>query len=505
VEQDHQQHGSGNAPATTPPPHGNGNEAVMSAPADGRRTGRGLRLTNPRDWALWSQPHSVVVYHLVLDTVVVAGLIYVAVTMTAPGDLDWFRFAALTVCATIHIQLSRRQEERRRNRKIKPQVYVDLTGVWSVPAVLVLPIQLALLLIAISRLQRWFVARRQPHRFTFAAASMLLAAMLAHAVIVAFGPGQWSSLSAVDSMREFGILLLAGAVYGAVQAGNIGGVLAMASQEPTLGAVLGTKEDNELEAITIALGIVSAILLVNMPAALVIMIFISVLANRIAEIRQLQVDVRLDPKTGLLNIRAWSEAAGREINRASRGNMPVALLMIDLDHFKSINDTWGHPAGDDVLAQVADGLRGETRPTDLVGRFGGEEFVVLLPDADTENAYAAAERIRRRISALEVVTTDKRGGPVTITHRTTSVGLAVYPHDANALDQLMQAADAAVYEAKEHGRNQVRPLPGKLGNSTSTMHSMDISSDGTTTSNNGKGGANSGNAADGHGRNEVER
>lgn len=413
------------------------------------------RWARPRDWALWSQPRGVIVYHLVLDAVVFAAVVYVLVNATMPDRLDWLRFAALTLCATIHIQLSRRQEERRRNRKIAPQVYVDLTSIWSVPAVLVLPIQLTLLLIVISRAQRWFVARRPPHRFVFAAASMLMAAMLAHAVLRALGPADWFHQDLLGSAGEFGVLLLAGLVYSAVQAGNIGGVLALAGPKPTLRTVMGTKEDNQLEAVTVALGVVSAILLVTMPAALVIMIVVSVLGNRVAEVRQLQVDVRTDPKTGLLNMLAWREAADREIGRASRSNMPVALLMIDLDHFKSINDTWGHPAGDDVLAQVAEALRTETRPTDLVGRFGGEEFVGLLPDADTDNALAAAERIRARISALQVITTDKRGGPVTITDRTTSVGLAVYPHHATALDQLLRAADTAVYEAKEHGRDQV--------------------------------------------------
>ena len=96
--------------------------------------------------------------------------------------------------------------------------------------------------------------------------------------------------------------------------------------------------------------------------------------------------MRTDPKTGLLNMRGWREVAEREMNRASRDDMPCALLMVDLDHFKSINDTWGHPAGDDVLEYVSHALRSATRPSDVIGRFGGEEFVLLLPDADTEEA-----------------------------------------------------------------------------------------------------------------------
>src|SRR6201999_4197783 len=103
-----------------------------------------------------------------------------------------------------------------------------------------------------------------------------------------------------------------------------------------------------------------------------------------------------DSKTGLLNMRGWRESAVKELARADRTRAPVGVLMVDLDHFKQINDTWGHPAGDDMLLAVANVLRTETRPADVVGRFGGEEFVVLLPDADDEAAAAAADRIRLR-------------------------------------------------------------------------------------------------------------
>jgi diguanylate cyclase (GGDEF)-like protein len=109
-----------------------------------------------------------------------------------------------------------------------------------------------------------------------------------------------------------------------------------------------------------------------------------------------------------------------------------------------------------MLIAVADVLRAETRPSDIVGRFGGEEFVVLLPDTDRAAATAAAERIRARIAGLNVISTDKRGGPAVIANRTTSIGVASRPENAELLADLLQAADAAVYLAKEAGRDQVR-------------------------------------------------
>jgi diguanylate cyclase (GGDEF)-like protein len=392
---------------------------------------------------------------LFCDLLAVAFIVFATVTAPGPVRSDWFRFAMLAACATVHLQLSRRQEERRRSRKVTVQI--DLVGIWSFAGVVVLPIHLALLAIVLSRTQRWFVARRPLYRYTFSTSSVLLAAVATHETIASFGAHSWSQLDVARSITAFGVLMIGGLVYFASQALVIGaGAILLSTAAPTLRAVLGTKDDNELEVVTISLGTVAAILLVNLPAALVIMVAVGVIANNIAEVRQLQVDVRTDPKTGLLNMRGWREVAEREMNRASRDDQRCALLMVDLDHFKNINDTWGHPAGDDVLEYVSHALRSATRPSDVIGRFGGEEFVLLLPDADTKEAEAAGERIRQTISELHVPTTDKRGGPVAISERTTSIGVAVYPVHADALDTLLQAADAAVYEAKEGGRNQVR-------------------------------------------------
>lgn len=392
---------------------------------------------------------------MLCELLAITAIVLAAFTAPMPVRDDWLRFATLALCATVHLQLSRRQEERRRSRK--PTVQIDLVGIWSFASVVVLPIQLALLGIVLSRTQRWFVARRPLYRFTFSTASVLLAAVATHEMVTAFGPRSWSRTSVFESITEFGILMLGGFVYFSAQAVIIGvGAILLSTSRPTIRTVLGTKDDNELEALTIALGTVAAILLVNVPAALAIIVVVSVIGNRIAEIRQLQVDVRTDPKTGLLNIRGWREGAERALSRVERANGSAAVLMVDLDHFKSINDTWGHPAGDDMLEYVAHALRGATRPSDIIGRFGGEEFVVFLPEASADEAKLAGERIRRMISELHVPTTDKRGGPVAITNRTTSIGVAVYPDHAKALGDLLQSADAAVYEAKENGRDQVR-------------------------------------------------
>jgi diguanylate cyclase (GGDEF)-like protein len=393
-------------------------------------------------------------YEFAWEFIAIASAVLMIATSPVPTRLDWFRLALLGVCATIHMQLSRRQEERRRSRQLT--VHIELTAIWVFPAVLVLPVSLALILILIVRVQRWFTARRPLHRFVFSTASLTCAALLTHVVLSWFGSLRLTELTGSRSVREFAVLGLAGLIYTVMQVAIIGGSFALSRPRPPVRKLVGSREDNELDAVTVALGIVTAILLVNVPAALVIMVVVSVVGNRIAEIRQLQVDVRTDPKTGLFNMRGWREAAERALERAGRANSPSAVLMVDLDHFKSINDTWGHPAGDDVLEVVAAALRSATRPADVIGRFGGEEFVLLLPDMDTHEAVAAGERIREKVAELTVPTTDKRGGPVAIAGRTTSVGIAVYPAHGSELGELLQIADAAVYEAKENGRDQVR-------------------------------------------------
>lgn len=370
-----------------------------------------------------------------------------------PDGPDWLEFTILALGATVHIQLTQRQEERRRNRT--KTVLIDLTAVWVFPATLVLPATLAVLLVVLIRFQRWFTARRPTHNFVFSSISHSLAAALANLYWTAMGPHDWHTLTATESLREVALILVTAVVYEAVQVVYVGGILALGSPSPTLRTVLGSKADNLLEAITTGLGAVTAVLVVIMPPAVAIMAVVTVVFNRLAELDQLQNAVVTDPKTGLLNMRGWTESAERALNRVRRAGSTLAVLMVDLDHFKRINDTFGHPAGDDVLAAVATALSTATRPADVVGRYGGEEFLLLLPDADTAAAELAAERVRTTIAALRIPTTDKRGAQATIDSRTASVGVAVFPRHADDLDDLLLAADTAVYEAKEAGRNRV--------------------------------------------------
>jgi diguanylate cyclase (GGDEF)-like protein len=158
----------------------------------------------------------------------------------------------------------------------------------------------------------------------------------------------------------------------------------------------------------------------------------------------------VDPLTCLFNRRYMDETLQRELARAKRKSVPLALVMIDVDHFKSINDRFGHDAGDEVLRTIALRIRENVREGDLVCRFGGEEIVIVMPECGAADAYLRADRIRQAVRSIEIRHGDHRIGPVTA-----SFGIASYPQDATDPGALTEAADSAMYEAKRLGRDLV--------------------------------------------------
>jgi diguanylate cyclase (GGDEF)-like protein len=163
----------------------------------------------------------------------------------------------------------------------------------------------------------------------------------------------------------------------------------------------------------------------------------------------------VDVGTEVYTRRYVLEVLEREVQRARRGGPPLSLVALDLDHFKAVNDRWGHNAGDLVLRQTAAIVQAAARGSDTVGRLGGEEFVVLMPDTDLASAAEAAERMRRSL-AIRVITIDTpEVGPPVLHRQTASVGVARFSAGMRSVRDLLGAADAMVYEAKREGRNRV--------------------------------------------------
>lgn len=177
---------------------------------------------------------------------------------------------------------------------------------------------------------------------------------------------------------------------------------------------------------------------------------VTAVSVRAARSRQLSDALDRDSLTGLLKHSRIKEQVDAELNRAIRANEALTVVMLDLDHFKQVNDTYGHPAGDKVIKAIAHLLRQRLRKTDAVGRYGGEEFVAVLPRCNSEEALALMEDVRKRFKDI-TFTVDQRSFNVTL-----SVGIAAYRVGMLRSDQLLQEADAALYRAKAEGRDRVR-------------------------------------------------
>jgi diguanylate cyclase (GGDEF)-like protein len=156
-----------------------------------------------------------------------------------------------------------------------------------------------------------------------------------------------------------------------------------------------------------------------------------------------------DGMTGLLNHRTFKERGAEAFERARRTDRPMSLIMCDIDHFKRINDTYGHAVGDDVIRSAAVTIRACLRRIDLGARYGGEEFAILLEETDHSQALATAERLRQAVAALEF-TADQTQFRATI-----SLGVATIQPGTDTLLAFIEAADAALYDAKRAGRNRV--------------------------------------------------
>jgi diguanylate cyclase (GGDEF)-like protein len=401
-----------------------------------------------RDARLLTAPRGVMPYYLTLEFA--AAVLPLMLPGRAPTEKDWAWFGVLLLAAVLQAELSAKVERMRRFFASNP--HVTMTSVWLFAAALTVPPSLACLLVVLLYAHLWLRVWRvvpgiRPYRVICSAATSVVTVIAAGIVPVLLGlDGEPPGLIAT---------VAGGLTYAFVNTLLVMIGFKLHAPRRAFLSFIGSRAENMLDTVTLCLGGTTAVLLVIHPSLVVLMLLPVVLLPRGELGRQLEVMADRDHKTGLLTIAEWRKRAEAELGKAASTNAPCGILMIDIDHFKRINDTYGHLAGDVVLRAVADAVQHEVRVYDSVGRFGGEEFVVLLPGISQEHSIAVAERIREAVTKLAVVTS-ANDGETTIAGTSVSIGIAVCPTAGTALNQVLGAADKAVYRAKHLGRNQVR-------------------------------------------------
>jgi diguanylate cyclase (GGDEF)-like protein len=411
----------------------------------------------PRQWELWSQPRQLCGYVLVIEAIT---LLTTAVTvfLLPVTRSDWIRFAILAGCAVVHVEVTRSVERTRHIvNGAGPSMNTD--AVWCLAAVLALPVGLAsgivVVVFAWSWLRVWR-GRRPLYRWVFSAATVLIGTQAA-AVVLLLVPGPHPEVS--TSLIGLAVATAAAALRWLLNFGLVSGAIMLASPNIRAAQLVENIGERILEVGAFGLGLVAAYLLVQQPILLGGIVLGVLVMHRIVLLGELRKDAHTDAKTELSNAAWWNEIARRAVERASASGAGLAVLMLDLDHFKAVNDLYGHVAGDQALKCVGEALRAEIRDVDTACRWGGEEFAVLLPGADAAHVQAIAERIRLRVHGL-TVDIDSTHGPDTLHDLAVSIGGACYPGpNTNTVDKLLLAADTALYQAKSNGRNQVRISP----------------------------------------------
>jgi diguanylate cyclase (GGDEF)-like protein len=406
-------------------------------------------------------PRRVLVVVLVVEIVALVAVVVSALTGagSVPDGGAWI-VVVLLVAGAVSTEASIGVERLRLRSDESP--HIDLSSVWALAAAILLPGLLAsgvaVALYAHIYVRIWRRTGVPPYRFLFSTATVVLAVLAASFMVHVFGIDD-----PFRTVQGLVSVLLAMLAYAVVNMALVAAVIVLSGDNRTIAAFLAVVAHGDeavLEFATLSMGVLMAGAVASFgPEYALLVLPPLIVLHRTVLVRQLEQAASTDSKTGLLNASAWHAQAGREVRRAERISTQASVLVLDLDHFKLVNDQHGHLVGDQVLAAVAEAVRAEVRDDDLVGRFGGEEFVVLLRGDDGAGgrsaAEAVAERIRLRVAGLRVRVPGLHD-PYVVDQLTVSIGGATLPDDGQDLGGLLEAADAAMYQAKHAGRNQIR-------------------------------------------------
>jgi diguanylate cyclase (GGDEF)-like protein len=401
-------------------------------------------------WQVWSLREPLRTYLIGLD-VLAAATAVAAGLHTHWRPIQVLVFGAFVACGIVTIESTRNIKE------VHGAIVRDLQPVWYLAMAVTLPPAYAL---AAPAPLLAYKLRRQPglvaHRRVFSNATISLA----------YGSASWffHSLpgsvagalpgSGLHVLTWTAVTVACGSLAWGVNATLVITAIRLSDSGTRVRDLIGNREAATSDLIELSLAVTLALVVAINPLLMALALPSIVLYRRYLMQAQLVAQVRLDPKTGLLNSAAWRREAEVEFFRALRSGMPLALVMVDVDHFGSVSETAGRQAGDQVLRGIAGTLVGNLRGAGLVGRVGEEEFAILLPQTGQAEARRIAERLRDQISG-EPFAIENGSHAGFVFRLTVSIGIAVLDHSRHALAELMGAADLALSQARNSGRNRV--------------------------------------------------
>jgi diguanylate cyclase (GGDEF)-like protein len=401
-----------------------------------------------RDWPWWRLPVAPKTYVAAVSVAAVGG-VAVAAVWTNWHSLDIIKFLLLMSCGLVSVAATPRIAYSQ-GGAVK-----DFLTVWVLPIAILLPPVYSLLApIPLMALTQWRVHKGLVYRRVFSAAAIGLgyagASMLFRLIpaSVAGHPVGLGTHALTWALVVAGCEIVGWVTHGLL----IYVAIKLTDRTARASEMMLSREALQSDFVEWDLGILITVVVAINPVLAVFAVPTVLLLRRFMMHGQLVAQSRVDSKTGLLNVSTWEREAAAEISRAVRTRTPLSLALIDIDHFKIVNDTHGHLVGDRVLRALSEALTSQLRDYDRAGRFGGEEFVILLPQTTESDARRIAERLRRHVAGL-AVPIDGSDDPDCV-RLTISIGVAAMDMRNRELTDLLAAADAALYYAKESGRNQ---------------------------------------------------
>jgi diguanylate cyclase (GGDEF)-like protein len=415
-------------------------------------------IASVRDWQVWRLPVPLRGYLLTVTALGIAAA-STAVVLTTWQLPQLLRFAALLACAIVAVEATRNV------REIHGALSRDLQTVWYLAIATGLPPAYAFLApVALTAYKLWRMPKVIVYRRVFSNATLSLAygcASLAfHSIPIATvgtRPGTNS-----HALSWTGAVALCGLLGWLIN--HVLLLIAIRLSDPTarFRELLGTRESITADLVELSLAVTVSLIVAIDSVLMVLALPSIVLYRRYLMHAQLVAHARMDAKTGLLNAVTWQREATAEFSRAQRTHDPLALAMVDIDHFRDIDETAGQVVRDQLLRDIAGMLKEQLPDHDLIGRFGSEEFAILLPQTGRDEAKRISERLRDHIAG-EPIAIESGSQAGFVFRLTVSIGVAVLSESRRALAELIGAANSALNQAKSTGWNKVCVLSDGLG------------------------------------------